>query len=195
MNKMEPYFQIVPVDVITIILSYVDSIGLRSIIETNQDLFENIRWEVTFNLRYKSYNKENTYRLYLKYLEMEKIKDELQLSETLKELFDLSFLNLSHHDFMIIPLEIRSLANLRILNFCNNKIRSIPEEIGNLINLKELFLNNNYIEKVPDKLFDLTNLKKLSLSDNCLRHLEITNIKMQLSQMRIIAYLANNIIN
>ena len=73
---------------------------------------------------------------------------------------------ITFENITIIPKEIKNLQNLTYLELNSNKIRKIPEEIGNLKNLYGLFLYGNRIQEIPKEIGNLKALRILVLSEN-----------------------------
>jgi len=97
-------------------------------------------------------------------------------------LLNLEELNLSWHNCIEIPDQIRHLTKLKKLEFIKspcglmptfydtsegpNKITQIPDWVAELVNLEVLDLSGNAIEIVPKSIAQLQNLKQLFLQDN-----------------------------
>jgi Leucine-rich repeat (LRR) protein len=97
-------------------------------------------------------------------------------------LLNLEELNLSGHNCLEIPAQIRHLTKLKKFSFAKqptglqptfseiadgpNKITQIPDWISELVNLELLNLSGNEIDIVPKSIGQLQNLKQLYLHDN-----------------------------
>lgn len=97
-------------------------------------------------------------------------------------LLSLEELNLSWHNCVEIPEQIRHLTKLKKLSFAKqpdglqptfyqngdgvNKVSEIPDWISELENLELLDLSGNAIKIVPKSIFQLRNLKRLYLHEN-----------------------------
>ncbi len=101
----------------------------------------------------------------------------------IKDLSELTILNLSGNRLKSIPTEIGDLSKLTYLNLSNNNIESLPTGIGNFVSLLELHITNqkkdglsssNYVRpltSLPDEIGDISTLEKLDLSYNGLTSL------------------------
>ncbi|XP_041064086.1 volume-regulated anion channel subunit LRRC8B-like isoform X1 [Carcharodon carcharias] len=128
----------------------------------------------------------------------------LTVFNTLKNMINLTNLELLYCDLERIPHSIFSLYNLREIDLKGNRLKTIeeiisfqhlkwlsclklwhnaiayiPVQIGTLSNLEQLYLNNNRIESVPPQLFLCRKLRYLDLSNNHLTSFgdEIGNLK------------------
>lgn len=87
------------------------------------------------------------------------------------QLASLKSLYLEHNQIHTLPRQISRLVHLQRLELYDNKITHIPEEIGALGKLNELVLHNNYIHTLPPNLGRLKTLRRLSLHHNLLQSL------------------------
>uniref|UniRef100_A0A4W3HKC2 Leucine rich repeat containing 8 VRAC subunit B n=1 Tax=Callorhinchus milii TaxID=7868 RepID=A0A4W3HKC2_CALMI len=115
----------------------------------------------------------------------------LTVFNTLKNMLNLTHLELLNCDLERIPHSIFSLFNLREIDLKGNSLKTIeeiisfqhlewlsclklwhnaiayiPVQIGTLANLEQLYLNNNRIETIPTQLFLCRKLRHLDLSYN-----------------------------
>ncbi|ETR66442.1 MAG: leucine-rich repeat-containing protein, partial [Candidatus Magnetoglobus multicellularis str. Araruama] len=88
------------------------------------------------------------------------------ISKSIGDFTNLTYLNLRDNDIASIPPEIGNLVNLTSLYLYSNDLTSIPPEIGNLVNLTSLYLYSNDLTTVPSEVWSLTNLTYLSLGNN-----------------------------
>ncbi len=72
----------------------------------------------------------------------------------------------NYQSLTTIPDSIRNLTNLTYLNLYDNKLTSIPEWIGNLTNLTTLDLRRNNLKSITGWIGNLTNLEYLHLAYN-----------------------------
>jgi len=100
------------------------------------------------------------------------------LPDTIRNLSNVTLLDLSHNQLNRIPAEIRYLSNLRILSFTSNQLSRVPAEIWTLSSLTDLYLAYNKLKNVPAEIDNLSNLKVLHLYSNQLSSLpaEIGNL-------------------
>jgi hypothetical protein len=83
-----------------------------------------------------------------------------------------------------VPDALRELANLTTLNLCQNKLTELPESFGKLKELTTLDLGGNPLSAVPDVLLKLTNLTTLDLT-----YTKITDLR-PLLELRKLEYLS-----
>jgi len=88
------------------------------------------------------------------------------LSESIGNLCNLHYLDLSKNKLEKIPESIGNLCSLQELVLSKNKLKKIPESIGNLKNLQYLDLSGNELEKIPESIGNLHKLYELHLYDN-----------------------------
>ena len=88
------------------------------------------------------------------------------LPEQIKNLKELTLLDLNSNEIEIIPNSLSFLKSLKYLNLSNNKIKEIPISIGSLTSLEFLDLSGNEIEKLPESFIKLENLRSLKLENN-----------------------------
>ncbi|XP_078075039.1 volume-regulated anion channel subunit LRRC8B-like [Mustelus asterias] len=128
----------------------------------------------------------------------------LTVFNTLKNMINLTNLELLNCDLERIPHSIFSLYNLREIDLKGNRLKTIeeiisfqhlkwlsclklwhnaiayiPVQIGTLSNLEQLYLNHNRIETVPSQLFLCHKLRYLDISNNYLTFFgdEISDLK------------------
>ncbi len=105
----------------------------------------------------------------------------LMLPESIGNLTNLKYLDLTLCKITHVSDTIGNLNALEILKLSDNKLIEIPQSINNLSNLKELHLDRNKLDSIPD-LSNLTSLKKLDLTHNNLSEfpqfiLKLTNLE------------------
>ncbi|XP_067892453.1 volume-regulated anion channel subunit LRRC8B-like [Heterodontus francisci] len=133
----------------------------------------------------------------------------LTVFNTLKNMINLTNLELHNCDLERIPHSIFSLYNLREIDLKGNRLKTIeeiisfqhlkwlsclklwhnaiayiPVQIGTLENLEQLYLNNNRIETIPSQLFLCHKLRYLDLSNN-----HLTTIGDEISDLKNLIYL------
>ncbi|MFZ2253125.1 MAG: leucine-rich repeat domain-containing protein [Minisyncoccia bacterium] len=97
------------------------------------------------------------------------------------EKVDLESLNLSHNKLTgALPAEIRNLQNLTNLDLSANSFTGVPAEIGQLKNLEILNLSNNKLTGLPYELGNLSSLRILNLSGNNYAEADLAKIKESL---------------
>ncbi|XP_060685957.1 volume-regulated anion channel subunit LRRC8B-like [Hemiscyllium ocellatum] len=133
----------------------------------------------------------------------------LTVFNTLKNMINLTNLELLNCDLERIPHSIFSLYNLREIDLKGNRLKTIeeiisfqhlkwlsclklwhnaiayiPVQIGTLANLEQLYLNNNRIESIPPQLFLCHKLRLLDISNN-----HLTAIGDEISKLSHLQYL------
>ncbi|XP_067845992.1 volume-regulated anion channel subunit LRRC8B-like [Heptranchias perlo] len=133
----------------------------------------------------------------------------LTVFNTLKNMINLTHLELHNCDLERIPHSIFSLYNLREIDLKGNRLKTIeeiisfqhlkwlsclklwhnaiayiPVQIGTLANLEQLYLNNNRIETIPTQLFLCSKLRYLDISNN-----HLTSIGDEISDLKHLQYL------
>ena len=83
-----------------------------------------------------------------------------------KELKDLTALDISHNRLYDLPDFMGNLTKLKSLNLHSTWIKELPDWIGNLKNLEDLDISNNDIEVYPEMVKKLPKLKKFLGSYN-----------------------------
>ena len=81
---------------------------------------------------------------------IKKLKNEIGLKYSVKEIYNKKKLDLSYNNLSLIPSSIDRLVNLQKLNLYNNKLSSMPESIDYLVNLEYLHLGNNKLSSIPE---------------------------------------------
>jgi Leucine-rich repeat (LRR) protein len=99
-----------------------------------------------------------------------------------------------NNKFSSLPDSIGNLINLQYLDLSINKFSSLPDSIGNLINLQELHLSDNKLSTLPDSIGNLINLYILYLSHNQLESLPTSILKIKkVLQIDPTSYQINNL--
>jgi len=88
------------------------------------------------------------------------------LPETIRNLVNLTDLDVQHNLLTSIPETTGNLVNLTVLDISFNQLNRIPESIGNLVNLTLLYINDNQLNKIPDIIGNLVNLSEIWLEYN-----------------------------
>ena len=88
------------------------------------------------------------------------------LPDSVQELGNIQFLNLSGNPFGGIPASVFQLRNLRVLTGDGIGLQEIPEEIKSLRNLIKGAFHKNNISMLPDFLIEMPKLTVLDLSEN-----------------------------
>ncbi len=92
-----------------------------------------------------------------------------ELPESLSELTQLEYLNLSGNRLTALPEWIERLAHLRNLDLSGNQFKTLPKCLGDLARLEDLNLTECHLGEVPLIIRHLKNLKNLNLDKNGLR--------------------------
>jgi len=157
------YFNIVPSDVNNIILSYLYSDELITLLFTYNLL--HVNWNTVHSYHFNEYKKLSSSE-YLTRLLIEELIIKLWLPHNIDEMLNIKELNLSRYNLVQVPSVVFLLNNLETLDLSDNRLTQVPKGINKLTNLRVLYLDHNYIKDLPEGIFDnLNNLKQLSLDD------------------------------
>ncbi|HSW77012.1 MAG TPA: leucine-rich repeat domain-containing protein [Candidatus Saccharimonadales bacterium] len=103
---------------------------------------------------------------------------------SIKELYTVQILDLSHNRLNVLPPEIGQLSHLIYLNLSNNQLSALPPEIGQLRALQTLSLFNNQLSALPPEIGQLSFLQTLYLSNN-----QLSALPPEMGQMCDLQYL------
>ncbi|KAG6755301.1 hypothetical protein POTOM_041121 [Populus tomentosa] len=103
--------------------------------------------------------------------EVYKILDAVGEGEKWWENVELQKLILAHNNIESIKEDLKNLSQLTVLNVSHNKLSALPAAIGEIPMLKLLDVSFNLIQKVPDEIGSATSLVKFDCSSNQLREL------------------------
>ncbi|KAB5534659.1 hypothetical protein DKX38_017745 [Salix brachista] len=103
--------------------------------------------------------------------EVYKILDAVGEGEKWWENVELQKLILAHNSIESIKEDLKNLSQLTVLNVSHNQLSALPAAIGELPMLKLLDVSFNLIQKVPDEIGSATSLVKFDCSSNQLREL------------------------
>jgi small GTP-binding protein len=106
------------------------------------------------------------------------IVNDKDISE-LKNLSEVSVVDLKDKKLKAIPKQIEHLINLSRLNLRNNRITHLSENIYNLKNLNYLNLSKNQLTALPSKIGQLKKLTHLDLSKN-----QLTSLPWEILQLQ-----------
>lgn len=109
---------------------------------------------------------ENRRELALHGQEVSRRIEECGIDETIFQLSQLNFLDISKTCLSIVGSGVGLLVNLTDLVLHNNKLISVPAEITKLTLLKLLDVSNNQITSFPEDISSLTNLQTLNVAMN-----------------------------
>ena len=157
-------------------------ISISSYNVSNQEILWHYKVNKLNDCNYKElFNKDSYYETYKFYTKILKVKNELKLSNTIKDIYSSKMLNSSYRYNEIIPLDISILPQLTHIYFSGNGIKSIPPEI--VTNLKHLHLGNNLLTELPQEIGNLVKLTCFDISCNYLTVLplgmsNLTNLSM-----------------
>lgn len=87
------------------------------------------------------------------------------------EAVELQKLILAHNNIEVLREDLRNLAQLTILNVSHNKLTELPSAFGELPMLKSLDVSFNSIQQLPEEIGSATSLVKFDCSNNQLKEL------------------------
>ena len=85
------------------------------------------------------------------------------MPDSLEQLTEIEFLDISHNRFSVFPLPITRLYKLKVLKASSNKLSYISNNIENCEKLEEMDLYDNLIEDLGKGLYKLKELHSLDL--------------------------------
>lgn len=202
---MDPFIE-VPVELIEIIIAYLDDATTIDNLVSVYPYDNLLNWNHVHSVRYGFY--ENVDRLkicprslivnryeYIQHIKIYKIKNVWNVDKFTRASNDtilrMTELYLLGERIGEIPKEISILTNLISINLQSNNITQIPKEFFKLNKLLYLSLNSNLITVIPREISKLVNLKKLNLSTNQIR--EIPKELWTLTNLQVI-YLYRNLL-
>ena len=103
------YFQLIPPELIEILISYLSSDSLDSFIQCYS--FNSLNWYIVFKYHF-GYHKNVNMLEYKRFLGIETLKDKLKLNESIEELSNLNILDLGYNQ----------LTSLKLLHLDNNQL-------------------------------------------------------------------------
>ena len=102
-------------------------------------------WIAKLNREFPNYNpmfqKDTPRQTYTLLYDLTNLKNKLDLTESIQEIYQMKKLNLYGNEIKEIPKELKQLHNLQILDLGDNQIKEIPKELTQLHNLQQLELN------------------------------------------------------
>ncbi|NTW54860.1 MAG: hypothetical protein HGB15_08930 [Chlorobaculum sp.] len=114
-----------------------------------------------------------------------------KLSESLSQLTQLQSLDISSNKLTALPKSLGELTQLQWLDLSNNRLTALPELLGQLTQLQSLDLSNNKLTALPELLGQLTQLQSLDLSNNKL--MSLPESLGQLTHLRELNLLVNHL--
>jgi Leucine-rich repeat (LRR) protein len=89
-----------------------------------------------------------------------------ELPESLGQMAELEYLDVSYNQLAILPGWLGSLTQLTSLSLNNNQLVALPEPLGSLQKLKSLYAYENQLTTLPESLGQLCELQTLSVFGN-----------------------------
>jgi len=106
------------------------------------------------------------------------------LPREIRELKKLTKLNISYNQFVNLPPIIFELKSLTQLDVSGNQLSSLPSEILNLKNLTKLNISNNHRITLSSDIFELNNLNELDVSNS-----RLTSLPSEIYKLKNLTYL------
>ena len=128
---------------------------------------------------------------FLTYLRIHQCHRLTSVSNEIKQLKNLTYLDLSSNAILTLPNVFDSLKSLKLLELNSNMLTELPESICSLKDLESIQLHHNKLVALPEKFIKLKQLKNLSLSANPITHLPINFQQLLLEEI----YLGENQFN
>jgi hypothetical protein len=87
------------------------------------------------------------------------------IPESIQNLKNIQFLDLSNNKFTSLPVVIFKLENIIEFDINTNNISEIPPEIGNLKKMQKFDCSNNEIGYIPNEILNCKSLQTITISD------------------------------
>lgn len=100
------------------------------------------------------------------------------IPKSIGNLTNLTSLNLSNGEILLLPDELYYITSLESFKIANNNISTLSKRIGELKNLRSIYLSNNPLIVIPLEICELNNLESLVLE-----HTKISTLPKCLSTM------------
>ena len=113
------------------------------------------------------------------------------LPDTLGQLTQLEYLDLSLNELTALPESLGQLTWLLRLKLFHNQLSDLPESLGQLTRLEDLDLSDNQLRVLPESLTQINNLRTLDLSGNQLTRLPES--LGQLGELRVLDLSVNRL--
>ncbi|HSW76829.1 MAG TPA: leucine-rich repeat domain-containing protein, partial [Candidatus Saccharimonadales bacterium] len=150
----------------------------KSLYQKDDYLFKHIYHRLYVKSKMEEYKKTSYFDLVKHCYLLEKLKQKLNLHDSLVKLHLLQILIHVNVQLNLLPPEIGQLSALQQLYLSHNQLSALPAEMGQLGALQSLSLSYNQLSALPPEIGQLGHLQYLDLTNN-----QLSELPQEMSQL------------